>query len=146
MRVIIQRVTQAAVRVEGAVVGEIGPGLLLLVGIGQEDTVDSIPPLVDKIVKMRIFSNDDGRFDKDVTQINGEILAVSQFTLYADTSRGRRPEFIQAMKPEPARVLFDAFVSALRSSEVRNVATGVFGAMMEVSLVNDGPVTITIER
>lgn len=146
MRVIIQRVTQAAVRVEGAVVGEIGPGLLLLVGIGQEDTVDSIPPLVDKIVKMRIFSNDGGRFDKDVTQINGEILAVSQFTLYADTSRGRRPEFIQAMKPEPARVLFDAFVSALRSSAVRNVATGVFGAMMEVSLVNDGPVTITIER
>jgi D-tyrosyl-tRNA(Tyr) deacylase len=146
MRVIIQRVTHAAVRVEGAVVGEIGPGLLLLVGVGQDDTMDSIPPLVDKIVKMRIFSNADGKFDKDVTQIDGEILAVSQFTLYADTSRGRRPEFIQAMKPEPARALFDAFVSALKTSGVRNVATGVFGAMMEVSLVNDGPVTITVER
>jgi D-tyrosyl-tRNA(Tyr) deacylase len=108
--------------------------------------MDSIPPLVDKIVKMRIFSNADGKFDKDVTQIDGEILAVSQFTLYADTSRGRRPEFIQAMKPEPARALFDAFVSALKTSGVRNVATGVFGAMMEVSLVNDGPVTITVER
>ena len=146
MRVIIQRVTHAAVRVEGAVVGEIGPGLLLLVGVGQDDTMDSIPPLVDKIVKMRIFSNADGKFDKDVTQIDGEILAVSQFTLYADTSRGRRPEFIQAMKPEPACALFDAFVSALKTSGVRNVATGVFGAMMEVSLVNDGPVTITVER
>ena len=146
MRVIIQRVTHAAVRVEGAVVGEIGPGLLLLVGVGQDDTMDSIPPLVDKIVKMRIFSNADGKFDKDVTQIDGEILAVSQFTLYAETSRGCRPEFIQAMKPEPARALFDAFVSALKTSGVRNVATGVFGAMMEVSLVNDGPVTITVER
>ena len=146
MRVILQRVSRASVRVQGETVGEIGAGLLLLVGFGQGDTEECLKPMVDKIVTMRIFSNDEGRFDRSVIDQSGEILAVSQFTLFADTSKGRRPEFFQALKPQEAEALFGRFIEVLKSSGVQKVASGTFGAMMEVDLVNDGPVTISLER
>ena len=146
MKVILQRVSEASVTVEGTVVGEIQKGLVLLVGFGKGDTEAAISPMVDKIIKMRIFENDAKKFDKDITEVGGEILAISQFTLYAETSKGRRPEFFQALEPNEAARLFDLFVVALRASPVTKVATGVFGANMSVSLVNEGPVTITLER
>lgn len=144
MKVVLQRVSEARVHVEGRLVGKIGRGYLLLVGFGKGDTEECIRPMIEKIINMRIFPNDAGRFDKDITQVDGEILAVSQFTLFADTSKGRRPEFFQALEPAEAARLFTLFVEQLRTTPVRKVATGEFGAMMQVSLVNDGPVTITL--
>jgi D-tyrosyl-tRNA(Tyr) deacylase len=146
MKVVIQRVKGASVRVEGRIVGEIGHGLVLLVGFAKGDTEACLGPVIDKIVTMRIFANEEGRFDRDITQAQGEILVISQFTLLADTTKGRRPEFFQALEPDKARALFTNFVEALRGRPVGKVATGVFGAMMEVTLTNDGPVTIILER
>ncbi len=146
MRVVLQRVSRALVRVEGEVVGEIGPGLLLLVGFGQGDSGESLGPMADKIANMRVFPNEGGRFDRSLLDIGGEALAVSQFTLYADTAKGRRPEFFQAMKPQEAELLFTQFLEALRATGIRRVASGVFGAHMHVESVNDGPVTIPLER
>jgi D-tyrosyl-tRNA(Tyr) deacylase len=146
MKVILQRVSSAQVTSEGALLGEIGPGLLLLVGFGAGDNESCIAPMVEKLVKLRIFPNDAKKFDKDITEVNGEILVVSQFTLFADTSKGRRPEFFGALEPKLASALFDRFLDALRATPVKKVASGSFGAHMEVSLVNDGPVTITLER
>jgi D-tyrosyl-tRNA(Tyr) deacylase len=146
MKVVLQRVKEASVSVEGDIVGRIRHGLVLLVGFGNGDTEACIAPMVDKIIKMRIFENEAKKFDKDVTEVGGEILAISQFTLFAETAKGRRPEFFQALEPGAATLLFDTFVAALRATAVKNVATGTFGAYMQVSLVNDGPVTITLER
>lgn len=146
MRVILQRVRRAAVRVAGEVVGNIDHGFMLLVGFGADDTAAVVQPMAEKIVHMRVFSNDQGRFDKSLLDVHGAILAVPQFTLYADTAKGRRPEFFQAMAPPSAAPLFDLFVESLRSLKVNHVATGIFGAHMEVELINDGPVTISLER
>jgi len=146
MRVILQRVQRASVKVDGAVAGEIGHGLLLLVGFGQGDSETCIAGMVEKITTMRVFPNDQGRFDRSVLDVGGEILAVSQFTLYADTSKGRRPEFFQALNPQEADLLFQKFLADLRSSGVVKVASGVFGAHMLVEWVNDGPVTIPLDR
>jgi D-tyrosyl-tRNA(Tyr) deacylase len=146
MRVVLQRVKEASVSVEGVVVGQIQHGLVLLVGFGKGDTEACVAPMVDKITKMRIFENDAKKFDKDVTEVAGEILAISQFTLFAETAKGRRPEFFQALEPAAASHLFDTFVAALKATPVKKVATGTFGAYMQVSLINDGPVTITLER
>ncbi len=146
MKVVLQRVSQANVTVDEKIVGAIKHGLVLLVGFGKGDTAACIRPMVDKIVRMRIFGNDEKRFDKDILDVGGEILAISQFTLYADTAKGRRPEFFQALEPAAASQLFDTFVVALRKAPLAKVETGVFGADMRVSLVNDGPVTITLER
>ncbi len=146
MRVITQRVSRASVRVAGATVGSIGPGLMLLVGFGKDDDTRVLQPVADKIATMRIFSDERGRFDASVLDTNGAILAVPQFTLYADTAKGRRPEFFQALAPEPATQLFTEFKAALRRAGVSQVESGVFGANMEVELVNDGPVTISLER
>lgn len=146
MKVILQRVSRAKVTVLGEVVGEIAQGLLLLVGFGQGDTRACLQPMADKILTMRVFPNDAGRFDLSVLDVQGEILAVPQFTLYADTSKGRRPEFFQALKPQEAEALFGDLLSLLRDSGARRVASGVFGAHMLVESVNDGPVTITVER
>jgi D-tyrosyl-tRNA(Tyr) deacylase len=145
MRVVLQRVTRAKVTVEGAVVGEIGPGLLLLVGIRTGDTLKEAQWLVQKCLGLRIWPDDAGKMDRSVLDIGGSVLAVSQFTLYGDASRGRRPDFIQAARAEIAQPLFDAFVNALSMAGVP-VATGVFGAHMDVELVNDGPVTLIIDR
>jgi len=146
MRVILQRVSQARVIVAGEVVGEIGPGLLLLVGFGQGDSEVCIAPMIEKITTLRVFPNDDKRFDRSVLDAEGSVLAVSQFTLYADTSKGRRPEFFQALNPGEAQVLFERFLEALRNAGISKVAAGVFGAHMLVESTNDGPVTITLER
>lgn len=146
MKVILQRVSRAKVSVSGETVGEIGHGLLLLVGFGQGDTRECLEPMAEKILNMRVFPNDAGRFDRSVLDLQGDVLAVSQFTLYADTSKGRRPEFFQALKPQEAELLFNDFLAVLRAAGVRHVASGIFGAHMLVESVNDGPVTISLER
>ncbi len=145
MRVVLQRVTRAQVTVAGEVVGQIGPGLLLLVGVKTGDTLKEAQWLVQKCLGLRIWPDEAGKMDRSVVDIGGSVLAVSQFTLYGEASRGRRPDFIQAARPEVAQPLFEAFVEALRATGVP-VATGIFGADMAVELVNDGPVTLIIDR
>ncbi len=144
MKAVIQRVTQAAVRVDGDVVAEIALGLLVLVGVGEGDTDADPRWLAEKIVGLRVFSDERGRFDRSLVQVRGSVLAVSQFTLYADTRKGRRPSFNRAMSGEKARRLYDLFVAETRALGVR-VECGHFGAHMAVALINDGPVTIIID-
>ena len=141
----ILRVKRASVTVKESSVGAIGHGLLLLVGIGVDDTASIFRPTAEKIFQMRIFENEQGRFDKSLKDINGEILLVPQFTLFADTTKGRRPEFFGAMRPETAAPLFNEFVEEFRKLGVKKVETGEFGANMLVELANDGPVTIQLE-
>lgn len=144
MRAVIQRVSQASVTVDGAVVGQIERGLLALVGVGPEDTNATAALLAEKVANMRIFPDDDGRFNRSLLDIDGEVLVVSQFTLYADTRRGRRPGFADAAPPDIAAPIVGVFIEALRGYRLR-VANGVFGAHMLVASVNDGPVTIVID-
>lgn len=145
MRVVYQRVSRADVSVNGQVVGEIGPGALLLVGFTPGDTTTEVDWLADKVAGLRVFPDEDGRMNRSVEDVGGGVLVVSQFTLYGDATRGRRPSFITAARPEEALPLFHAFVVALQARGLQ-VATGEFGAMMAVSLVNDGPVTLLLER
>ncbi len=144
MRAVVQRVSRAAVRVDGEVVGSCGRGLLVLVGAGQEDTSGTAERLAGKIARLRIFPDDAGRFDRSLLDTGGEALVVSQFTLISDTRKGNRPSFSDAASPELAAPLIDHFCEALREVGVP-VETGVFGAHMEVDLVNDGPVTIVLD-
>jgi D-tyrosyl-tRNA(Tyr) deacylase len=144
MRVIVQRVSRAAVRVDGEVVGRCGRGLLVLVGARHEDTSETAVRLAGKVARLRIFENDDGRFDRSLLDIDGEALVVSQFTLLANTAKGNRPSFTDAASPEQAEPLVERFCEALRAEGVP-VSTGRFGARMEVELVNDGPVTIILD-
>lgn len=144
MRVLIQRVKSASVIVEGRIVGKIGKGLLLLVGIHEEDTEEAIPYMANKVADLRIFEDEYGKMNESVLDQGGSILSVSQFTLYGDSTKGRRPNFMKAARPEQAEPLFDAFNQTLQAKGL-TVETGVFGAMMEVSLVNDGPVTLLVE-
>ena len=146
MRAVIQRVSSARVSVEEAVVGEIGAGLLVLLGVGTDDTPTEADRLAGRIARLRIFGNDEGKFDLSVLDTGGEILVVSQFTLLADSKRqkGTRPSFTNAARPEIANPLVERFCAALAGLGVP-VATGVFGAKMEVELVNDGPVTIVLD-
>ncbi|HPR65247.1 MAG TPA: D-aminoacyl-tRNA deacylase [Thermoanaerobaculia bacterium] len=141
MIICIQRVQKASVRVEGKTVAQIGKGLLLLVGIEKKDREEQFGRASDKIVNLRIFPDEEDKMNRSVKDIGGEILAVSQFTLAGDIRRGRRPSFDAAAPPEEAKVLFENFVAALNAQGVP-VQTGVFQALMEVDLVNDGPVTI----
>lgn len=144
MRAVLQRVGRAEVAVDGAVVGRIGPGLLILLGVGPDDGPDDGARLADKIVHLRIFPDDEGRMNRSVRDTGGEVLVVSQFTLYGDTRKGRRPSFVGAAPPALAEPLYERFceqVAALGPA----VARGVFGAHMEVSLLNDGPVTLILE-
>jgi D-aminoacyl-tRNA deacylase len=140
----VQRVSEARVRVEGDVVGEIGHGLCLLLGVAAGDGEDEALRLAGKVARLRIFENDAGKFDLSLLETSGEALAVSQFTLMADTAKGNRPSFSHAAPPERAQPLYEAFCAALEAEGVR-VARGVFGARMEVELVNDGPVTIVLD-
>ncbi|MDH3734449.1 MAG: D-aminoacyl-tRNA deacylase [Gemmatimonadota bacterium] len=144
MRAVVQRVSRAAVRVDGETVGEIGAGLLVLVGFGEADGAEALGWLADKLWGLRVFRDDEDRMNLSAAAIDGELLIVSQFTLYGDVRKGRRPSFVAAAKPEVAEVLYDQLVEICRRSGP--VRTGRFGAMMEVELVNDGPVTILIER
>ena len=143
MRVLLQRVSGASVTVDGAVTGEIEGGLLLLVGIGPADGPNDARRLAEKAATLRIFNDDAGKFNRSLLDVGGAALVVSQFTLYADTRKGRRPSFIDAAPPDVAAPLVDAFAEALRGQGVR-VERGVFGAHMRVALVNDGPVTIML--
>ncbi|HPT55548.1 MAG TPA: D-aminoacyl-tRNA deacylase [Casimicrobium sp.] len=145
MRVLIQRVASAMVTVDGKITGEIGAGLLLLVGITHADTEATEERMADKIVKLRIFSDEQGLMNKSVLDTGGAVLAVSQFTLYADAKKGNRPSYTDAARPEQASPAFDRFVAKLSHRIGRVVPTGVFGADMRVSLVNDGPVTIWLD-
>ena len=145
MRAVIQRVSRASVSVEGRVVGEIGPGLLVLVGFRDGDGREQLEWMAAKLVGLRIFADAEGRMNLDVGEKGGEMLVVSQFTLYGDVGRGRRPSFVEAAAPEEARRLYDEFVDMCRRGIIP-VATGEFGARMEVTLVNDGPVTLVIDR
>lgn len=144
MKVVAQRASEGAVRVGDETIGSIGRGLVLLVGIGPDDTVRDAEALADKIAGLRVFSDDAGHMNLDLAAVGGSILAVSQFTLLADLRKGRRPSFVRAAPPELAEPLFDEFVAALCRHGIE-VATGQFGAQMEVALVNDGPVTILLE-
>jgi D-tyrosyl-tRNA(Tyr) deacylase len=141
---VVQRVAEAAVRVEGTVVGEIGPGLLVLLGVGHDDGPADADYLADKVLNLRIFPDEAGQMNLSVLDTRGDLLAVSQFTLYGDTRRGRRPGYSAAAPPEEANRLYRYFVGRLRESGLR-VEEGVFQAMMDVSLVNRGPVTILLD-
>jgi D-tyrosyl-tRNA(Tyr) deacylase len=144
MRAVVQRVSRAEVRVEGRLVGGIGRGLLVLVGIAREDTPETGKVLAEKIANLRIFDDDQGRMNRSVLEAGGAVLCVSQFTLYGDCRKGRRPSYDRAAPPEAARALYDSFVESLRALNVK-VETGEFRAMMDVELVNDGPVTLLLD-
>jgi D-tyrosyl-tRNA(Tyr) deacylase len=143
--VVLQRVSRAAVRVEGETVGEIGPGLLLLAAFRADDTPAELEWMARKCLELRIFRDDQDKMNRSLGEAGGDLLVVSQFTLYGDARKGRRPSFIGSAPPEIAEALYDRFVEDLRRLGVR-VATGIFGAMMEVELVNDGPVTLILDR
>ena len=144
MRAVVQRVAEAAVSVEGAVVGRIGRGLLVLLGVGQGDAESDGDLLADKVLHLRIFADEAGHMNRSVLETGGDVLVVSQFTLYGDARKGRRPSFIDAAAPEEANRLYGLFVDRLRASGLR-VEQGVFRAMMDVSLVNHGPVTLLLD-
>ncbi|MDT8340208.1 MAG: D-aminoacyl-tRNA deacylase [Longimicrobiales bacterium] len=146
MRVVLQRVARARVAVEGETVAAIGRGLLLLVGFAPGDGEEALRWMAGKVISLRIFPDDRGLMNRDLAQTAGEVLVVSQFTLYGDTRRGRRPSFVGAAPPEEAEPLYRAFVERLGALVPGRVATGVFGAAMAVELVNDGPVTLVLER
>ncbi len=146
MRVVLQRVSRAEVRVGDSVVGSIGRGHLLLVGFTEGDGNEHVEWMADKVVGLRVFPDDEGRMNRALEDVDGGLLVVSQFTLYGDVRKGRRPSFVHAAHPDVAVPLYERFVSALRDRGVSRVETGEFGAAMEVELVNDGPVTLVLER
>ncbi len=144
MRALLQRVTYGSVSIDGEVVGEIGPGVVILLGIRQGDTENDVEYLAQKCVNLRMFADENGNLNRSLLETGGEALIISQFTLYGDTRKGRRPSFTQAARPEESEPLYDKFVEAVRRHGVR-VATGRFGAMMLVKIHNDGPVTLLVE-
>lgn len=144
MKLVLQRVSHGAVRVDGQVVGSIDQGLVVLVGIGQGDTQATATRMVDKLLGLRIFADEAGKMNRSVVEVGGGVLMISQFTLYADCRKGRRPSFIQAAAPDQAKQLYEYCVDCVRRSGVRT-QTGIFAADMQVSLVNDGPVTIVLD-
>jgi len=145
MRVVLQRVKEASVTVEGTVTGQIDQGFLLLVGITHDDTLEQVNWLADKIAGLRVFEDEEERMNLSLQDVEGKILSVSQFTLYGDVKKGRRPAFTEAAKPDVANELYGAFNARLRQQGII-VETGQFGAMMDVALVNDGPVTLILEK
>ena len=144
MRAVVQRVRQSSVKANDEIVGRIGPGLLVLLGVARGDSSEDADYLANKIINLRIFEDQDGKMNRSLLDIGGELLAVSQFTLLADCSKGRRPSFVAAAEPEKAAELYEKFLAGIRQKGV-GVQTGCFGAMMEVALINDGPVTVIIE-
>ncbi|HBU07368.1 MAG TPA: D-tyrosyl-tRNA(Tyr) deacylase [Candidatus Magasanikbacteria bacterium] len=144
MRVVLQRVKSSNVRVNNETVGEISHGFLILLGVGKSDEGKDADWLVEKIIKLRVFEDENGKINKDIVEVGGEILVVSQFTLYGDCQSGNRPGFTEAASPEEANKLYEYFVAKLKEKNIK-IQTGQFGACMEVGLVNDGPVTLIIE-
>jgi D-tyrosyl-tRNA(Tyr) deacylase len=144
MRVVIQRSNQAKVTVEGKITGQIEFGFVVLVGITHEDSLEDAQFVADKIANLRVFEDNEGKMNRSLLDVGGQVLSISQFTLYGDCRKGRRPNFMQAAKPEHAKPLYEQFNDALREKGIK-VETGVFGAMMDVQLNNHGPVTVIIE-
>jgi D-tyrosyl-tRNA(Tyr) deacylase len=145
MRIVIQRVSEASVKVEGEIISAIKNGMLVLVGIEDSDSQDDIDWLTTKIIQLRIFDDENGVMNLSIKDVNGEILIVSQFTLHASTKKGNRPSYIRASKPDFAIPMYEKFIQKTEELLGKNVGTGQFGAMMDVALVNDGPVTIIID-
>ena len=145
MRVLVQRVINSSVEIDGKVVGNIDKGLNVLVGFTDTDTSKEIDYMVDKVINLRIFDDENGVMNKSLLDVNGSILSISQFTLYADASKGRRPSYIKALSGDKATLLYDEFNNKLRENNIK-VETGIFGADMKVNILNDGPVTIFIEK
>ncbi|WP_394679231.1 D-aminoacyl-tRNA deacylase [uncultured Exiguobacterium sp.] len=145
MRVVLQRVKEASVTVDQEVIGQIKQGFLLLVGVTHEDTIEQVNWLADKIAGLRVFEDEEERMNRSLQDVDGQILSVSQFTLYGDVKKGRRPAFTEAAKPDLANELYEAFNERLRAQGL-TVETGQFGAMMDIALVNDGPVTLILEK
>ena len=145
MKVLVQRVISSEVKVDGKIVGQSGPGLLLFVGFTETDTSKEIDYMVDKVINLRIFDDETGVMNRSLLDINGSILSISQFTLYADASKGRRPSYIKALNGKKATLLYDEFNNKLKNTGILT-ETGIFGADMKVSLTNDGPVTIMLEK
>jgi len=145
MRAVVQRVSEASVEVAGQIVGQIGPGLLILLGVRNADTLSEVQCVAAKCADLRIFEDDAGKMNRSVREVGGEVLVVSQFTLYGDCRKGRRPSFIEAAPPAVAEPLYEAFVQCVAAAGLRT-AKGVFGAEMKVRLLNDGPVTVIVEK
>lgn len=145
MRVILQRVSEASVIIQSQKVAEIGDGYLILLGIENEDSLEDIKWLSGKIARLRIFSDDEGLMNKSIQDVNGDVIVVSQFTLFASTKKGNRPSYIRSARPDVAIPLYEQFVQQLENDLGRRVQTGEFGANMQVELINDGPVTISID-
>lgn len=145
MRAVVQRVSESSVRANGEVVGAIGKGLMVLIAAGPDDDDKDVALLVNKIVNLRIFHDEQGKMNLSLLDIGGELLGISQFTLYGDARKGRRPSFVGAMEPVGAKVLYEKVLTGLREAGVRKVAKGEFGAEMQVSIVNEGPVTILLD-
>jgi D-tyrosyl-tRNA(Tyr) deacylase len=145
MRTVIQRVTRASVRIENVITGEIGSGLMVLIGIEEADNTEDIDWLCNKLVQLRVFDDENGVMNKSVVETGGDILVVSQFTLHAKTKKGNRPSYIKAANPEISIPLYNQFIATLSHLLGKEVRTGRFGAMMQVELINDGPVTIFID-
>ena len=146
MKLVVQRVKKANVVVKEKVIGEISKGYMVLLGVGPEDTKETADFLVQKLIKLRIFEDENEKMNLSIKDIDGELLIVSQFTLYADTTGGNRPSFVNAAKPEKANELYEYFVEECKKQNIKKVATGEFGADMQVTLQNDGPVTIILEK
>ena len=146
MKLIIQRVKESSLEIENKIFSSIGCGMVVLIGVSKTDDKDTAKSLADKISKLRIFNDDNGKMNKNIQEINGEVLVVSQFTLYADTKKGNRPSFIRAAKPEMAIDLYSYFIEQLQRLVKSKIKTGKFGADMKVKLINDGPVTIILEK
>ena len=146
MRVVLQRVSRAEVRIAGERIAQIGGGFLLLVGFSQGDGDEQVTWMADKVVGLRVFGDQDGKMNRSLADVDGDVLVVSQFTLYGDARKGRRPSFVEAAGPETATPLYERFVGALRERFGGRLETGEFGAAMEVESVNDGPVTLLLER
>jgi len=144
MRAVVQRVSKASVTVDEKIVGKIGKGLMVLLGVGQDDTRSDIEYMANKIVNLRVFADDEGKMNLSTLDISSEILVVSQFTLYGDCRRGNRPSYVKAARPESANELYEGVVSALREKGI-NVQTGIFQAKMDVEIHNDGPITLIID-
>jgi D-tyrosyl-tRNA(Tyr) deacylase len=145
MRAVVQRVSHAAVAVDGKIEGEIGLGFLILLGVGQEDTKEDMDYLVGKISQLRVFSDPEGKMNLDLKSIDGNCLVISQFTLYANTKKGNRPSYLEAAAPDIANKMYEEFCSRLSTETDKEVEKGIFGADMKVSLINDGPVTIVLD-
>lgn len=145
MRVLIQRVSEAKVKIDGKINGQIGPGLLIFIGIENQDSEEDIQWLTDKIIKLRVFDDEKGVMNLSVMDINAEVLLISQFTLHASTKKGARPSYIKAAKPDIAIPLYEKFIAIIEEKMAKKPATGEFGADMKVGLINDGPVTIWID-